>query len=479
MKRYYIVLVVALWVAKPVCAQTAAQWRADLRMLSSALTTVHPEPFHDTAPETFRAAVRSLDVNAAKLTQNQILVRMLGIVAMLKDAHTQLHIPPTNRFPVRLYKFGDGIFVTGVRAEDASRLGAEVITINGKMAAAVYDSVQTIAAGDNPFSRMEAVPRFISDPRIINGLGLGDTTAIRLELKLKDGTRTEWTVSRSSDAPTLFERTDAGLYQLRRDGDMLYVKFNAVQDSVVAYARRIVAIIDSSSIDKLVIDLRDNGGGNNDFAKTAVTIIARSRINERGHLFVITGRRTYSAAMNFTSLLEDQTRAIFVGEAPGGSPHHYGDATLFTLPNSKMNFTVSTLHWSLGVQPMDVRITMEPDIAAPPRHDDVVNGKDAALDSIRSYTPNRPYGSSVQQMLKAAWASIPNAKGRAEIFATFKAVTDAYPNSHEAWFDRARVYAFVRDWKGAAESLRRASALRPQNALIKRMLAAAELREVT
>lgn len=468
MTKFPTVVALAALLSAPLNAQTPAQWREDLRMLSNGLTKVHPAPFHDTAPATFNAAVKSLDANIPKLTNNQIIVRMLGIVAMVKDAHTQLHATPPAPFPVRVYKFADGIFVTGVRAEDSARLGTRIVTINGRPVEAVWDSVQKIAAGDNEFSRMEAVPRFIANPKAMNGLGLGDTTSLRI------GTASgEFTVTPGASV-TVTENRDTSNFRITRDGDILYAKFNSVQGPFSDFGQRLIAMLDTSTAAKLVIDIRNNPGGNNDLAKPVVSGIARSKFNVRGMLFVITGRRTYSAAMNFTSMLEDQTRAIFVGEAPGGSPHHYGDATLFTLPNSKMNFTVSTLEWTLGVQPMDVRLVMEPDIAAPPRHEDVANGRDGALEAIRAYSPDYPRV-GVQNALKSAWSSIAGGT-REQIFQKFKAVTDAYPDSHQAWFESARVYAFVRDWKEVARCLRVAHDLRPQHQLTTRLLSAAQLR---
>jgi hypothetical protein len=226
-------------------------------------------------------------------------------------------------------------------------------------------------------------------------------------------------------------------------------------------------------------------------------------------LFVITGRDTYSAAMNFTSMLEDRTRAIFVGEAPGGAPAHYGDATRFTMPASKLVFSVSTLHWDTGVWPNDVREVMEPDLPAPPLFADAARGVDAAyekavsykegdrladrltdiyrskgLDSaLASYDRQRrndalpdPWSSDVQQLLEFADNVISIAKARADIFSAFSAVTDRYPDSHVAWVAGARVHSFVADWPAVVAAFAHAREIRPQNDFIRRSYEAAKLR---
>jgi hypothetical protein len=49
-------------------------------------------------------------------------------------------------------------------------------------------------------------------------------------------------------------------------------------------------------------------------------LIRCDTINQWGKLFVVIGRRTFSAAMNLAVDLERHTRALFVGEPTGGAP---------------------------------------------------------------------------------------------------------------------------------------------------------------
>src|SRR6267143_154269 len=68
----------------------------------------------------------------------------------------------------------------------------------------------------------------------------------------------------------------------------------------------------------------------------------------KGHLFVITGRLTFSAAMNLASRLEHETHATFVGEPTGSRPNHYGEAVTLTLPQRRNK---GRFHDSLGLTP--------------------------------------------------------------------------------------------------------------------------------
>jgi hypothetical protein len=498
--------------------------------------------------------VRALERDIPRLSDRQVALRMSAIVALVHDGHTQLPLarPVFARersYPVRIERFADGIHVVAVRPDDREILGARVVEIGERPAAAVWDSVTSIVPGDNVFLKMSPVPVRLTSPEVMSALGLADSSALALDLELATGTRVTRSIaavtapddvgwyfgSRDGPAGATLSLPDASAavdlpfrhraapYWFVLEGRTLYAQINQIlssRDTVTldgtravvslpGFGERIGALVDSGKVDRLVIDLRYNGGGNNDLARPVVAAIAsRPAINQRGKLFVITGRMTYSAAMNFTSMLEERTEAIFVGEPPGGSPSHYGDNTGFQLPNSKLPLRVSTLHWTLGVSPTDVREVMRPDIPAPPRFAEYREGRDGALDAIRRYAPNdvlsdrllavyvdsgidaaiREYRSlgpagtptSVwdgddQQLL--AFASGTIAKGnRADIFRAYDFVTEVHPESFQAWFARGRVYAFVNDVAEVKRSFARARALRPQHELIRRFDEAAKRR---
>src|SRR5258706_89573 len=71
----------------------------------------------------------------------------------------------------------------------------------------------------------------------------------------------------------------------------------------------------------------------------------KESINHRGKLFVVLGRRTFSAAQNAATFIERYLNAIFVGEPTGSSPNFVGEEAPFTLPYSKLLMNVSALYW--------------------------------------------------------------------------------------------------------------------------------------
>ena len=106
---------------------------------------------------------------------------------------------------------------------------------------------------------------------------------------------------------------------------LTYLQLNRVADDpdepLVTFVERLFAAIDAAGSDRLVIDLRGNGGGNTFLTRPLLhRLIGCDRVNRGGGLFVVIGRRTFSAAQNLATLIGDHTRAVFVGEPTGSSP---------------------------------------------------------------------------------------------------------------------------------------------------------------
>ena len=128
----------------------------------------------------------------------------------------------------------------------------------------------------------------------------------------------------------------------------------------------------------------NNGGSTNWSHPLLLGLIGDRKINRRGRLFVVIGRRTFSAAQNTTTYFERYTNAIFVGEPTGSSPNFVGEEVPVTLPYSKVWANVSHLFWQ-SAWPQDQRMWLAPQIYTPPTFADFRAGRDAALETILNY----------------------------------------------------------------------------------------------
>jgi hypothetical protein len=171
------------------------------------------------------------------------------------------------------------------------------------------------------------------------------------------------------------------------DQRSLYVALERMEDlegySLADLTREVLSAVESPTVERIVIDLRHNGGGDNYLAEALRRELARSRFNHPGRLFVLTAPQTFSAAQNFANRLERETFATFVGEPTGSAPNLHGDPRLFAGEHTGITIMASTLRWYDG-GPNDARRWIFPDLHVPNRFSDWAAGRDLALEAALS-----------------------------------------------------------------------------------------------
>ena len=404
-----------------------AQWQADVRFLGDELPKRHRDAFARMKRDEYEAAVKSLYDRAPSLSEDEILVGMMHIVAMIKDGHTNI-VPRdyfrSGVFPIKLYVYSDGIFVQKAAPEYAEMVGARVIKIGGMTAEDAFKTVGQVAFADNEMGVKAIVPLMMTVPEVLAGskvitdktklelvveaAGKQKTFEIHPTARLDDIVRTTpstWTDAVNKGKLPLYLKDPANIYwyEYLKDQKIVYIQHNGIankpDEPVGDFYERVMAFVEANPVEKLVLDLRFNGGGNNTLNRQVVIALIKSKLNQRGKFFVITGRETFSAAQNLVNQLEKYTNAIFVGEPTAAHPNHYGDNRPFTLPNSKITVRASTLWWQ-DLDPRDDRFWTAPEIAADLSSEDYRNGKDTALQSVLDYVPN----SSLSEMIGSATA---------------------------------------------------------------------------
>jgi hypothetical protein len=160
---------------------------------------------------------------------------------------------------------------------------------------------------------------------------------------------------------------------------------NKPDETLAKFCSRLFSFINEHPVQYLVIDMRNNGGGNNYLNRSLIHGLIRcDKINQPGRLFVLVGRRTFSAAMNCSVDIERNTNAIFVGEPTGSSPNFVGETTVLTLPCSGLRLSCSSLYWQSSTA-TDRRTWIAPEVAAEPSLDAFVNNRDPGLEAVYGY----------------------------------------------------------------------------------------------
>jgi hypothetical protein len=500
----------------------ADKWREDLRFMAEEMSRHHRNLFHTMTREEFESAVRRLDERIPSLARHQIIVAMVG------DGHTNL--APTRdskigfrAYPIKLSLFKDGLYVRAVTREHADIVGARVVGIGKVSADAACDAVGAIIGRDNAMDVKFFAPFLLAMPEVLHGLGLiDDMENAPFTIADRGGPRVV-NLKPAGPAPMMAPDTDLSWLSTpnwvdARDGAQdpvplwlrdpqnkywfeylpgartVYVQFNQVgnkqDETIEAFAKRLFAFVESRRVERLVLDLRLNRGGNGALNRPLLLgLIRATKVDRKGRLFAIIGRSTWSAAQGLVNELEKYTNTTFVGEPTGGKPNSYGDSHRITLPNSGITVRVSTLWWQGDER--DRRPWTAPEVAADLTFEDYRTNKDPALKAALAYVPTKSLPELLKEALSAndlrrvverdrEWRADPAnayfdteasvnslgyellAAGRVDqAIAVFRLNAAAYPRSANAYDSLGEAYKTKGDREAAIKSYEKALALDP------------------
>ncbi len=392
-------------------------WRFDLHLLAREIERRHYDPFRKVSRAQFEAQVRALDTQIAGLQDNQIAVGLMKILALVNDGHSVISAnsgPASFRksVPLQFYEFKEGLFIITADAAHRDLVGAQVVRIGDHSVAEVMSAIDPLVGRENPMRLKVAGPAYMRRPPILNGLGLiplgnelpltvRSTSGERSVVLPADMDAPRLTPEVTKDWVSLAESTGKSLpislehpsapywFEYLPDTNILYFQFNQVRNDpaepFTQFVDRLFADAKAHEVNKMIIDLRGNGGGNTFLVQPLIDAIIENRqINQRGKLFVIIGRATYSAAMNTSDFLERETNALFVGEPSGSSPNFIGETAAVTLSYSKLSASISDLYWESS-WPMDHRTWIAPLLYTPPTYAAYIHNRDTALEAILAY----------------------------------------------------------------------------------------------
>jgi len=518
----------------PVYNLTAQQWRDDLRFMTGELRQRHKNLYHDMDREQFDAAVADLDARIPSLQRNEIIVGMMRIAAMVGDGHTRVDPRKDTRFgfpslPLRLYLFEDGLYVRAAAPQQAALLGAEILSIGGVPTDEAIRRAGEIISKDNGMATKLVAPVYLNMPDILQALKLS-TRRDSAVLKLRNGMRTwtatvpvgaiaapwpddtdgsfitpeGWVDARTTLKPPLWLQAPLDFHRLIAlpEQRTLYTQLNEVtgtkDESLTDFGVRIHKEAERSNPANIVVDLRLNFGGNWDLRSGYIRELIKAE-DEDTHLFVLSGRGSFSATEAILVDLRRLSKAVFIGEPASSRPNHYGDGYRSRMPNSHIAIQTSIQWNQLSGQSRIPWTGVH--IATPYSFADYAAGRDPALEAVFNYSPppllaptliDAAKGGGAEAALQAlaAYTStvayrylnfasiVPGAAdallgaGQPEAaLAVAQSATRSYPDSLDAWI----VLAFVADGTGRPElalaAARRTVALDPNNRPVRDLLA--------
>ena len=386
---------------------------ADLDTLLQTLESKHPNLYTQHTKAEFDAKRAEIEQNLAAMSDFDFAIALSELVALVGDSHTMVSIGTalgqSARFlPLNLAPMGDGLVITGLPAEYAEFLGGTLSAINGIPLEQVEERISPMLSADNDARRHRQFYGTFYVYEILQHYGIADQPEdIRLTVRTADGTRDMVVdaidstalqavdvVRLERDAVPATAADSSQIYFMKPlDARTLYIQYNSCQQdptlSMEDFAEQVRQSIEQNGYDRVIVDLRNNGGGSDGVIMPLYYLLAEKHEQDGVALYTLIGDSTFSSAL-INAVEFKAAGATLVGTPTGGSVDHFGEVSSFTLPNSGLAVQYSNNFFDLGsmldaAKPYGTE-SLLPDIEAPQTLADYLAGKDTAVETILART---------------------------------------------------------------------------------------------
>jgi hypothetical protein len=347
-----------------------------------------------------------------ELDDFDIQVRMQQITALFQDGHmfTEIAVGMSSgtRFPFSFQTFADGVYCTVVYDKSYEKaLNCRLDKINGVSIDEVFNRFYRLYSGDNLYNSRSLFGSKLYYPMILKALDLmenleasvnytftsldDNTFGIYVYKQIAIDKLPEAIESRSEGAEAFYNSKSEPIWlDYLEDKKALYLRLYYIPSSSEGkdLEERLASFIDKYSVEKIILDLRENGGGQFTALKNGWVEMLVSFGLKTKCLYVITDYSTFSMAGTTAMYLKDEAGATVVGLPPGGGKPYIGSGQRTSLRNSNFVMWIPTLNSydnNLGYKPKSlVNHTLYPDIEISISIEDYINKTDPVLNLILS-----------------------------------------------------------------------------------------------
>jgi len=414
----------------------------DIDSLTKYIEETHPNAFYKFSKDKFFKEADSIKAIISKpLNSIDFYILTESLIANLEDGHTAMG------FPMEYIKMDPFMFPYKVKLSDKEPFiiiikpfqsmpseitsDAEIMSINGVESSNIIKDIIKLNSGESENIRLDIGANYFFF--YLNKLyGMNDSYLIKykinnkVEMKSINGIKYESLIKRIKQDTTKESTLKQADYSLKlvSEKKIAIIDFKSFDD-----VKKFSAFIDSAfdqikinKIENLIIDIRNNRGGNSQigdiffqyishlpytqYAKdkikysslqkesykmkfsmtqdsswlyytnkpnglieeendTSTIKLQDNPLRFNGNVYLLTGISTFSSAASFAQCFKYYKMGKIIGEETGGWIIHYGDVINATLPNTRLNLTISHKIWyEIGAKENDFHGTI-PDIKVP------------------------------------------------------------------------------------------------------------------
>lgn len=411
-------------------------WRQDIAYLARTLPRVHVHGVTGVSSRTWSAAATRLEAQVPRLTDGQVTLGVMRLVALLRDDETTVAggsglpfylLGP--RFPLGLQWVGGQLYVIAAPPAHRALLGSQLIAVSGVPVSRVLALLRPEIDHNNPGLLAFWETHALISADLLSWLGVthslrtaactlrdpaGSQVTVRLTASLAltipglvmsqratfdgDVYHVTWTsldrLILTADGSADLAHVPLPMFQTRLERPYwlrvlaarhaVYLKYNAClsTNGFQQLAARAGRLLRRHPGFRLIVDLRDNPGGDSTpFEALIHAIRAAPGVNRRGRILGLVNQLSASSATLDAYHLVTQTTAVLVGQPSPDPLDEYGNSGHeLRLPRSGLVIKYTTKTFD----PRQIRMGI-PDIYVAPTIRQILAGQDPALETALDY----------------------------------------------------------------------------------------------
>jgi hypothetical protein len=379
--------------------------------LVAVLSSKHVDAFGSRSREAFLADAEALKLRLASMSVPQRLVALAQLVATIGDQHSSIALDRLVRqaqlLPITLLWLDDGLFIAGAEQGRGDLLGREVTTIGGRPIAELLPLVTSVTAAENEGVRRVKFGQLASSYDLLYALGLveadghvavgvrsaegGEERVLIAPLPPRSAPNLRTLPDRSAPDLALSLRPGQGntLLEVLPESELVYLRYDRCLENPSqpfrTVAERVTAALKEMKHPRLIIDLRNNMGGDSRVIRPLLEEVeslrrTSSAMGAPHAVVVLIGPRTQSSAAINALELKQRLGATLLGEKSGQRPSHLGEVRTVVLPNTSLTLWYSTKRFDAGAE-WAAQDGLPPDQRIPSTAKDFLAGRDPVLEA--------------------------------------------------------------------------------------------------
>jgi hypothetical protein len=342
-------------------------WIEDIKAYKANLEKHHIDLYHKISKVEFEQELKTIQSNLNSKTDIDVIIDLMRLTQKIGDGHTAFSLRgfKTHLFPIEIDKIGEQWRIVKTTDKHKNLLGKTLIAIDGRTMKHIENEISKVAQYiENKQSKTIRAAQYAMISELLHGLhltnnALSATFTFSDENKKKTEVRLEAINSKDYYDNVEFKTLEIAIPEIEKPNalqhdflwfspikttDAIYIKFESYPsfEEMEKFGASVLNHINTNNSKQIVIDLRNNGGGNF-FIGTflAYYLNLADSIDWKSGVYVLTDKVTFSAGTSNASQFRQILNAKIVGEPTGSNPTGYQDMGQFKLPNSGMTITYS------------------------------------------------------------------------------------------------------------------------------------------